>query len=82
MARYVANIQSRRKLRWVGFAMALVSIIILTSFKELQSLGWAISVASCSIWIYDGYCSKHYARMLMECLYWIFGFWGVFNWMS
>ena len=72
-----------RKLRWCGFLLALCSVIILTTFKinYLQSFGWCLSVMSCAIWIYDSYRSKAMPRLYMECMYLIFGIWGIINWL-
>ena len=76
------RIRLRRLLRWLGFFLALISVIILTSFKELQSLGWFISACSCTIWAYDSYKSRHTPRFFMECLYTACALWGVYNCMS
>jgi hypothetical protein len=72
-----------RKLRWLGFVLALFSVIILTTFKinYLQAIGWGLSASSCSIWAFDSYRSKHKPRMFMELMYLICGIWGIINWL-
>ena len=72
----------RRLLRWLGFILALISVIILTSFKDLQSFGWFVSSLSCMIWAYDSYKSRHTPRFFMECLYTACAVWGVVNWLG
>ena len=75
-------IKVRRLLRWIGFILALISVIVLTSFKEMQSFGWFVSSLSCMIWAYDSYKSRHTPRFFMECLYTACAIWGVVNWMG
>jgi hypothetical protein len=71
-----------RRLRWLGFTLALISVFLLTTFKinYIQATGWGLSALSCSIWVVDSYRSKHKPRMCMEIMYLVCGIWGIINW--
>ena len=67
--------------RWLGFILAMISAFILSSGnEELQWLGWAVAVFSCSIWVYMGYKDKDIPRALMELMYLCLAIRGVWNW--
>jgi hypothetical protein len=67
--------------RWLGFILAMISAFILSSGNgELQWLGWAVALFSCSIWVYMGYKDKDIPRALMELMYLCLAIRGVWNW--
>ena len=67
--------------RWLGFILAMISAFILSSGnEELQWLGWAVALFSCSIWVYMGYKDKDVPRALMELMYLCLAIRGVWNW--
>jgi hypothetical protein len=67
--------------RWLGFILAMISAFILSSGnEELQWLGWAVALFSCSIWVYMGYKDKDIPRALMELMYLCLAIRGVWNW--
>ena len=59
----------------------MISAFILSSGNgELQWLGWAVALFSCSIWVYMGYKDKDIPRALMELMYLCLAIRGVWNW--
>ena len=78
--RYYQNINGWR---WIGFLIAMVSVYILSSANiATQWVGWSLSVASCSMWIYFGLKDKDWPRALMELMYLILSMRAVFNWLN
>ena len=71
-------------MRWLFFFIAVLSVTILTTFKEpyYQAFGWAFSFISCTGWMIIALQDKDYPRMLMEMMYGGYGIWGAYNWLS
>ena len=69
--------------RWLGFILAMVSAFTLSGGNpNVQWMGWAVALISCSIWIYMGIKDKDTPRALMELMYLLLAVRGVWNWLS
>jgi hypothetical protein len=49
---------------------------------NVQWLGWAVALVSCSIWIWMGVKDKDVPRALMELMYLLLAVRGVWNWVG
>ena len=73
----------KNKTRWLGFAIAVLSVYILSSANiSTQWIGWSLSVVACVMWVWFGYKDKDWPRMLMETMYMLFSLRAVFNWLG
>ena len=69
--------------RWAGFILAMVSAFTLSGGNpSVQWMGWAVALASCSIWIWMGIKDKDVPRELMELMYLLLAVRGVWNWLG
>jgi len=69
--------------RWIGFSLALVSILILSSTNiKYQWLGWIFGSISCSIWIYASFKDKDVPRQCMELMYLGLSLFAAYNWFN
>ncbi len=69
-------------LRWIGFILAFIGVFILSDANiTTQVYGWAVSILSCSIWVYIGYKDKDIARTCMELMYLIVAIRATINWL-
>ena len=73
------------KNRWWGFAIAMVSIFILSDARWFynnvaQVIGWSFASISCGFWVYIGMKDKDIPRTLMELVYFVLAIRAVFNW--
>jgi hypothetical protein len=83
MKRTYKNLFLGNKTRWLGFALAVVSVFILSSANiSTQWVGWSLSVVACVMWVYFGYKDKDWPRMCMETMYMILSLRAVFNWLG
>ena len=68
--------------RWLGFALAVASVWILSSANiSTQWIGWLLSVIACFMWVYFGYKDKDWPRALMELMYLILSMRAMYNWL-
>ena len=68
--------------RWLGFALAVASVWILSSANiSTQWIGWLLSVIACVMWVYFGYKDKDWPRALMELMYLILSMRAMYNWL-
>ena len=68
--------------RWIGFALAVASVWILSSANiSTQWIGWLLSVIACVMWVYFGYKDKDWPRTLMELMYLILSMRAMYNWL-
>ena len=68
--------------RWIGFALAVASVWILSSANiSTQWIGWLLSVIACVMWVYFGYKDRDWPRTLMELMYLIFSMRAMYNWL-
>tara|TARA_Y100001972_G_C7620367_1_gene311085 strand:+ start:364 stop:588 length:225 start_codon:yes stop_codon:yes gene_type:complete len=68
-------------LRWHAFAIAFASVYILTRpAVDIQWFGWSLSTVSCLLWFIVARKDKDLPRSLMELMYLLMGFWGIYNW--
>ena len=68
--------------RWIGFALAMASVYILSSANiSTQWVGWLFSVIACIMWVYFGYKDRDWPRALMELMYLIFSMRAMYNWL-
>ena len=59
----------KNKTRWLGFAIAVLSVYILSGANiSTQWIGWSLSVVACVMWVWFGYKDKDWQRMLMETM--------------
>ena len=73
----------KNKTRWFGFAIAVLSVYILSSANiSTQWIGWSLSVVACVMWVWFGYKDKDWPRMLMETMYMLLSLRAVFNWLG
>ena len=73
----------KNKTRWLGFAIAVLSVYILSSANiSTQWIGWSLSVVACVMWVWFGYKDKDWPRMLMETMYMLLSLRAVFNWLG
>ena len=75
------------KNRWWGFAIAMVSIFILSDARWFynnvaQVIGWSFASISCGFWVYIGMKDKDIPRTLMELVYFVLAIRAVFNWLQ
>ena len=76
--RYYKNLD---KWRWIGFLLAMISAFILSGGNpDTQWHGWVFACASCVIWIYMGYKDRDVPRSLMEVMYLLLAFRGIYEW--
>ena len=70
--------------RWLFFATALASVLILTTFKQslYQVVGWTMASMSCLAWSYFAYKDNDKPRFCMELMYFLVSIWGIINWMK
>ena len=67
----------------MGFILAMVSAFTLSGGNpNVQWMGWAVALASCSIWIWMGIKDKDVPRALMELMYLLLAVRGVWNWVG
>ena len=79
----IRNIKGAVPERWLGFALAILGVYILSSANiSTQWVGWLFSVIACIMWVYFGYKDKDWPRTLMECMYLILSLRAVFNWLG
>ena len=79
----IRNIKGAVPERWLGFALAILGVYILSSANiSTQGVGWSLSVAACVMWVWFGYKDKDWPRMIMECMYMILSIRAVFNWLG
>ena len=77
--RYYKNINGWR---WVGFALAMISVSILSNANiATQWVGWLFSVIDCIMWVYFGYKDRDWPRALMELMYLILSMRATYNWL-
>ena len=68
--------------RWLGFLLAMVGAFLLSGGDpNIQWMGWAVAIFSCSIWIYMGIKDKDTPRALMELMYMLLAIRGIWNWL-
>jgi len=68
--------------RWIGFALALISVTILSSANiATQWVGWTFSVIACFMWVYFGLKDRDWPRALMELMYLLMSMRAVYNWL-
>jgi hypothetical protein len=68
-------------IRWLGFTLALIGCYFLTKgVVELLWVGWSISILSCLLWTYIAIKDGDLSRSLMELIYLILAFRGMFVW--
>ena len=73
----------KNKTRWLGFAIDVLSVYILSSANiSTQWIGWSLSVVACVMWVWFGYKDKDWPRMLMETMYMLLSLRAVFNWLG
>jgi|TARA_B110000438_G_C15402463_1_gene473992 drug/metabolite transporter (DMT)-like permease len=69
--------------RWIGFVLAMIGAFILSGGDpDVQWMGWVVALFSCSIWIYMGIKDKDTPRALMEAMYMLLAFRGIWNWVT
>ena len=69
--------------RWLGFLLAMVGAFLLSGGDpNIQWMGWAVAIFSCSIWIYMGIKDKDTPRALMELMYMLLAIRGIWNWLQ
>ena len=77
--RYYKNINGWR---WVGFALAMISVTILSNANiDTQWVGWLFSVIACIMWVYFGYKDRDWPRALMELMYLVLSMRATYNWL-
>ena len=78
----IRNIKGAVPERWIGFALAVASVWILSSANiATQWVGWLLSVIACFMWVYFGYKDKDWPRALMELMYLILSMRAMYNWL-
>ena len=78
----IRNYRNINGARWLGFALAMASVFILSSANiSTQWVGWTFSVIACIMWVYFGYKDRDWPRTLMELMYLIFSMRAVYNWL-
>ena len=69
--------------RWLGFAIAMLSVYILSSANiATQWIGWSLSMVACIMWVYFGYKDRDWPRMLMELVYLFLALRAMMNWLN
>ena len=69
--------------RWIGFVLAMIGAFILSGGDpDVQWMGWVVALFSCSIWIYMCIKDKDTPRALMEAMYMLLAFRGIWNWVT
>tara|TARA_X000001036_G_scaffold323525_1_gene301965 strand:- start:233 stop:481 length:249 start_codon:yes stop_codon:yes gene_type:complete len=69
--------------RWIGFAVAMMSVTILSSANiSTQWVGWSLSVVACIMWVYFGLKDRDWPRALMELMYLVLSMRAVYNWIT
>ena len=69
--------------RWIGFVLAMIGAFILSGGDpDVQWMRWVVALFSCSIWIYMGIKDKDTPRALMEAMYMLLAFRGIWNWVT
>ena len=78
----IRNIKGAVPERWLGFALAILGVYILSSANiATQWVGWLFSVIACIMWVYFGYKDRDWPRALMELMYLIFSMRAMYNWL-
>ena len=78
----IRNIKGAVPERWLGFALAVASVWILSSANiSTQWIGWLLSVIACVMWVYFGYKDRDWPRALMELMYLILSMRAMYNWL-
>ena len=79
----MSNFKIANKGRWLGFAIAILSVWILSSAViSTQWVGWSLGVVACIMWVWFGYKDKDWPRMLMELMYLVLSVRAIVNWVS
>ena len=74
---------TRSNFRWLGFILAFVSILILSSTNvDLQWIGWSLASTGTLIWIYASHQDKDLPRKCMEVMYLLLSLYAAYNWFN
>ena len=73
----------RSNFRWLGFILAFISILILSSTNiNFQWVGWSLASAGTLIWIYASHQDKDLPRKCMEVMYLVLSLYAGYNWIN
>ena len=79
----IRNIKGAVPERWLGFALAILGVYILSSANiSTQWVGWLFTGASCGMWVWFGYKDRDWPRMLMELVYLFLALRAMMNWLN